>query len=254
MCPSKGLYTRVKDHLWGTIRGDSPHPLDHSAVQSSLSHALQVPCQLPSMSSKALYLLQAECCLGEKNERRGQDLSSTLIQTTIPDLSTSHENYPDENSYEKPTPHPIQPRSSTARHGYRTCTRSCLLRLGGGWGGCLPQNIFWKRKGEISPSRKVSIEEFNKCGQAKGNIRLCSGKQLSELLTFITAQNKQGKERESNLSPPLLSTSGQMLRVIPSTSWNLWTNNTQMRVNVLTYYHLYENRMYTKQQLWKCLH
>lgn len=36
-----------------------------------------------------------------------QYLSSILIQTTIPDLCTSHENYPDENGYGKPTSHSI---------------------------------------------------------------------------------------------------------------------------------------------------
>lgn len=37
---------------------------------------------------------------------------------------------------------------------------------------------------------------------------------------------------------------------------NLGTNNTQVRINVLTYYHLYKNRIYTQthQQLWNCIH
>lgn len=76
-----------------------------------------------------------------------------LIQTTMLDRCISHENYPNGNGYGKPTSHAIQSHSSTASHGHRTCTRSCLFGLGGG----LPQNLFWKRKGEISSSRRVSI-------------------------------------------------------------------------------------------------
>lgn len=159
------------------------------------------------MSSKVFfYLLQAECCWGEGGASLGAG----------PKLHPDSDNHPGplHSTWELSRwkwlwkthlpPHP--PHSSTARYVHRTCIRSCLFGWGGGQGGSLPQNLFWKKKGKIfSPSRRVSIEGFNKCGQAKGNTTLCWGKQLSEL-TIITAQNKQGKEGKlfvpSPYSPP----------------------------------------------------
>lgn len=127
-----------------------------NTVQSSLPSLWS---SLPaSMSSKAFSTcFRQNAAWWGKNDQWEQDLSSILIQTTISDRCISHKNYPNENGYGKPTSHPIQPHSSTASHGHRTCTRSCLFGLGGGQGEGLPQNLFWKRKGEISSSRRVSI-------------------------------------------------------------------------------------------------
>lgn len=143
-------------------------PAHWLTVQSSL------PCLLSSlpasMSSRAFYLLQAERCLvvvggqGTGDDQWVQDLSSILIQiqTIILDCCISHENYPDANGYGKPTSHPIQPHSSTASHGHRTCTRSCLFGLGGGQGGmvgCL-RISFEKEKVRFPPQEEYQYKDL----------------------------------------------------------------------------------------------
>lgn len=132
-----GSHRRCTSLAFPPLRLD-PRPPDHCPVLPPM------PFRFPDSFREQQNLLLAasgRMLLGGGGHPWVQDLSSILIQTTIPDLCTSHESYQDENGHGKPTSHP--PHSSTARYGRRTCIRSCLFGLGGGrQGGSLPQNLF----------------------------------------------------------------------------------------------------------------
>lgn len=134
------------------------HITDTPSCKSLLTHWTTVQSSLPCLPYQLPRAAKPSTCFRQnaawwgKNDQWVQNLSSILIQTTISDCCISHENYPDENG--KPTSRPIQPHSSTASHGHRTCTRSCLFGLGGGHGGRVASDSFEKEKVRLPPQEE----------------------------------------------------------------------------------------------------
>lgn len=124
-----------------------------------------------------------------------------------------------------------------------------------------PQHFFWwwwgGAGGQDFSFRKVSVEGLNKSGQTNGNARLCSDSGYV-ILYYSTKSKQDNAKRKSNLAPHnyLLCLPYAIDYLLTLSFLNLGTNNTQVRINVLTYYHLYKNRIYTQthQQLWNCIH
>lgn len=152
--PPLGSHRRCTSLTFPSLRLD-PRPPDHCPVLPPM------PFRFPdSFREQQNLLLPASGRMllwgGRGAHPWVQDLSSILIQTTIPDLCTSRELSRWKWSWKTHLP-PHPPHSSTARYGRRTCIRSCLFGLGGGGRVEVYLRIsFEKEKVRFSPSRRVS--------------------------------------------------------------------------------------------------